>query len=649
MRRFVVYTRVSTGGQDDNTSQPVQLAACRFFGEEQGWQLDQTIHDTKSGSSFHTRKGVQDVLTLVESGRVSDVVFFRIDRVGRDGEVIKKFVGDIYKYGGAVSIVSKNQTYPSAAKCIRDNFFEVAVAEYELMTIRERMVEGRMHLFQAGSVHGRLPFGYETKKITRSQDGYSKKFKEAVIIEKHAESIREALIRFVEFRSLIKTVRWLNRHPEYIGQEGEGGRFTTKVVLQIIRNAMLYAGEPFEQVFSGVKRQFRLPPIIDLELAVRVNEAELLRERVTEESKPGPFRGLVYCENCGERAYIRRSEAYGKAKQFLMCASYDRKLKKRAAGRSDVADTKCLSTIGVGVLRSKLDDYLKQFDDEEYGTKHEWVVVDQVMSFYELEDDIKAFKVKREEFKMKRSDLIKTLTQHGHYEEIASEVNYQLKTIVNESDTLAEQLSTLENRRKVRRLVLTRLGVNVERLKINVPTIREEDGSFVVGKGMKLATREEAESCVRDVVREQVFWQGVNLDPLKDTRRELEAYAATARGKTPPPMTEHLSRRVERLKDALNAEDWGEVNRLMVELGLRFVVPFAERSTSKRRAAVRVVVDFAPLEDALTGTGGAGGTGGGSGDGGGSVGGLLRSSCAVAPIGMNGRRLRGWRKPERVK
>ncbi|GAA5441665.1 hypothetical protein Dcae01_03204 [Deinococcus caeni] len=597
MSRFAIYTRVSTGKQDDNTSQSVQEVAARAYGEAQGWQFHGAIHDTQTGKDYLEREGVKRVLRLLESGRITEVVFFKVDRVGRDSDVIRSFVQDIYEAGGRVSLVNRNRTYASAREFRQESVFETAVAEHERMAIEERMQSGRMYQFKAGSVDRRVPFGYDITASTKEINGRRLRFKEAVVLEAHALTIRAALRKFVELRSVHATLRWLNINEEYVGANNTTGQFSSRVMNRIIDNALLYAGEGIEQVYLEEKRVFRYPPIIDLELAVKVRETNLLRAREVNPNSPGPFRGLAKC-TCGRTTYVRNSQSYGERKQFHVCATYEMELRSGLAGRKDGTAATCRSSVDVRVLKRKLMEYLERWNEDEAGSRYEDVVVDQILNLHGLNQELQCMLSERDMKKEELRQIIRLAA--ADYDEIARPINEMVKDLQAELDLLSDNIDVLTRRRDVRRLVLTRFGVNADTMDLNLPPVTQEpDGTY------RFPDRN-----TEHTIRRKVFATKIMPDHIA----ELEAALEEAR-QMPQEALEsvapvhHLFGRLETLREALEREDWAVINSTMADLGLRFVLPLAEPNTAKRRASIRIEVDFQPMEDALLGGGGPSGSG----------------------------------------
>lgn len=86
-KHSVVYTRVSTDSQDEAS----QLSAIDRWLETNPQDNIKRLHDTKSGKNM-ARPGIKHVIRLIEAGRVSKLIFWRLSRLGRNVSDILKFL-----------------------------------------------------------------------------------------------------------------------------------------------------------------------------------------------------------------------------------------------------------------------------------------------------------------------------------------------------------------------------------------------------------------------------------------------------------------------------------------------------------------------------------------------------------------------------
>jgi hypothetical protein len=94
--RAVIYTRVSSDKQPENTSLTEQHAACTAKAEAIGAQIVGYYEDPGvSGGLYLARPGIQQALEDLESGKADTLIIAKLDRCSRDREhqsTIKKRV-----------------------------------------------------------------------------------------------------------------------------------------------------------------------------------------------------------------------------------------------------------------------------------------------------------------------------------------------------------------------------------------------------------------------------------------------------------------------------------------------------------------------------------------------------------------------------
>jgi DNA invertase Pin-like site-specific DNA recombinase len=78
MKQIVIYSRVSTDAQN-HASQLVEL---RNYCAGRGWSIVEEIADTISGTKS-SRKGLDRLMAMVRRDKVSVIVCYKLDRIGR--------------------------------------------------------------------------------------------------------------------------------------------------------------------------------------------------------------------------------------------------------------------------------------------------------------------------------------------------------------------------------------------------------------------------------------------------------------------------------------------------------------------------------------------------------------------------------------
>ncbi|WP_197474677.1 recombinase family protein [Deinococcus puniceus] len=577
MRRYYVYTRVSTlGKQAENTSQHVQLAACKAYGEENGLIFVDWIHDSQSAVDWENRKGITELKSVAESGEITDVIFYKIDRTGRDGEV-KELIRFLYDKNVKVSISHKGRSYETAYACIQDNFWELAVSEYERNTIIERTMSGKVYQFQNGGVIKRPIAGYDTKKVLRNVNGKQIRVTHAVINPAKAAAIRRLFQVFNDTQSEGATVRAMNLEFPDLIQQRETLRRNLKSILS---NAMSYAGLPVTESFNGHTREFRYDPILDIETASKTMAylSAYSRKRSTNIT---PLAGIVKCK-CGMNARASMVPArlhYARSYGFS-CDSYSTYKRLKTLGA--IKDKpKCCHNVRISYMTAALETFFEKTDEDSFITAFESALTKQLEDYnsrLSALERLKAARLKHEENKSNIMQTITELARNPEFSGIIKEFAKQIAEIDTALSKVTESIKKVSESVSSSRLILTRLGLSTEHYER--PTAKTlESGQVTVTYNNQEYLFESMHafkvSTVREQMRTDLFDSRIydNLDSLNN--------------------------RIAAIRQAIKDEDWAYVNPALAELGVWVIVPFAQTDRDKRRTDIRVTVDFSPMKSAI--------------------------------------------------
>jgi len=587
VRQYAIYTRVSTQQQEDNSSISRQVQACAKWGSDNGWTQIEHIHDSITGKSYSERPGIQRVLDLVESGKVTDVICYSIDRTGREALVIQTFFKDIYLRGGKVTIVTKGKTYPTFNAIKKDTLFDVAVAEWERTQIEDRMSQGKMFAFKELKSYIYSPaYGYDIKSRQIMQNGHKVKYTYLVPNESEAEFVRIACEKFVELKNLSETSRYLNS----IGIKAKkNGKFSTIQLNQILGRVIMYSGQPREETYMGETRTIEYPALITPELAQQV----LLTLQVVSKKQTGsttttpPFVKLVRCIHCGRVGVANMGWRKGNSNKFgFVCQSLrTERNDKSKTGVSATASTECRSQVAYKVFHDALISFLDTVDIEGIETQYEFELSKLVTGVKQLHMHIDGKVTERESLKAKQRNLVDAsikLAGDDNFAAMVSVYSENVKEIQQQLDLLdygiRQDKKLLDSRMKV----FDSLGISLEDidkfiLKPVVKTVSFADLSNLGGVIDNLyGDKQQKQRELREHAAKQSFKRFIREEALKvrDTLTQLRA--------------------------DLEAEEFERVNLTMVKLGLHFTVNFAEGDRKARNETVGVLVDFEPLENLLS-------------------------------------------------
>ena len=162
--RAAIYCRVSTDKQEqDGTSLDSQTSACRLYCEQNGLTVADVYRETFSGATME-RPQLWRVRDAVRTGAVSDVVFFKVDRLSRDMTDALVLIQEMERKGVRVHCI----TEPLETGIMGDLMLAVrgAMARVERENIKQRTMLGKRTRVESGKVHshGSELYGYRRDK-----------------------------------------------------------------------------------------------------------------------------------------------------------------------------------------------------------------------------------------------------------------------------------------------------------------------------------------------------------------------------------------------------------------------------------------------------------------------------------------------------
>lgn len=141
--RAAIYTRVSSVGQQDNTSLESQEDACRALCQKQGYDVIGVFTDTHTGEDLWERPQLSVLLDQVRDGQFDVIVVHAGDRLSRSIAHRHYITIEAQRTGTKVQyVLSPHDTSTFEGKMM-DSITSI-LSEYELIKIRERTNRGRL-------------------------------------------------------------------------------------------------------------------------------------------------------------------------------------------------------------------------------------------------------------------------------------------------------------------------------------------------------------------------------------------------------------------------------------------------------------------------------------------------------------------------
>ena len=241
-QRAVIYTRVSTSGQEDGYSIDTQEASCRRFAEESGWTVAAVERDVASGAN-RQRPGLESAIGAIERGEADVLLAHALDRISRHQIDVAVIVDRVEAARGTLALVTENFEASPVGTFIRSA--RAFAAEVELAKIGERTARGRRARLDSGKpLAGRRPlYGYVWADSQKSR---------LAINPETAPVVREIFDRYLAGGTLRAIALDLTKRGVPT-PSGQGRKWGASVVQRLLANPA-YAGR-----YTAFRRRWERP------------------------------------------------------------------------------------------------------------------------------------------------------------------------------------------------------------------------------------------------------------------------------------------------------------------------------------------------------------------------------------------------------
>ncbi|MDP9365235.1 MAG: recombinase family protein, partial [Chloroflexota bacterium] len=231
--RVAVYCRVSTAGQEDNSSLETQEAACRAHAAERGWVVADVYREVYSGAALFERPELGRLREALRAGGVGVVLAHALDRVSRDQAHLGFLLSEWDHLGVRLELVTEDFADTPEGRLLQS--VRGFVAEMERLKIAERTRRGVRARVEGGRpIPGqKAPFGYRWRDQAKS--GYVLDPETAPVVRR----IFEAVLRGETFRSIAMALTAAGTPTP----TGRGRRWEVSSLHGILTNPV-YAGRP---------------------------------------------------------------------------------------------------------------------------------------------------------------------------------------------------------------------------------------------------------------------------------------------------------------------------------------------------------------------------------------------------------------------
>lgn len=159
--RAIIYCRVSSAGQEENSSLGTQEERCRRFAVERGWAIANVFREVQTGSELFERPQLTRLREMVRAGEADIVLAFALDRVSRSQAHLGFLLSEWENLGVRLELVTEQLTDTPEGRLLQS--VRGFVAEIERLKIAERTKRGsRARVLSGRPLPGqKAPLGYK--------------------------------------------------------------------------------------------------------------------------------------------------------------------------------------------------------------------------------------------------------------------------------------------------------------------------------------------------------------------------------------------------------------------------------------------------------------------------------------------------------
>jgi site-specific DNA recombinase len=285
----VLYTRVSSSSQKDNTSLASQKKSCLKIIEELNLNLVATFGGvSESASGMEERKEYDKMFAFVKkkSNKIGFIVVFDLSRLSREGMKGVNDVQDLFKkYGVKITTVAQGKSDYTPAGMLHQNM-QFLFNEYENHLRRDKCNQGSVNKMKQGYTVRQAPKGYDHTKANGEQ---------IMVINKVGKAIGKAF-------KLKAQRKYSNEKILELLDNQDGVKLSRQRLSEIFKNPY-YAGVIVDSRLDGEIVEGKHPKVVSMKTFLLVNNIQSTNHKNYKQNKKNdnlPLRGVLNCDKCGK-------------------------------------------------------------------------------------------------------------------------------------------------------------------------------------------------------------------------------------------------------------------------------------------------------------------------------------------------------------
>ena len=219
MKTAVIYARVSSLSQEENTSLEMQIEKGQSYANTYSLNVNEVFQDVSSGGNTE-RDGFQAMMKYIEEYAVDAIIVYKLDRLHRSARNLLNHKEDLDRQG--ISIISVSEQIDTSSP-IGKLFFTMmgGFSEFEKDLINQRTSQGKEQKVSKGLfTAGKIPYGYRIKKneVLIVVDEEAANVKRMFELKKEGKSVRKIAVEVLGDVNKYGRVNYILKNPAYIGK-----------------------------------------------------------------------------------------------------------------------------------------------------------------------------------------------------------------------------------------------------------------------------------------------------------------------------------------------------------------------------------------------------------------------------------------------
>ena len=285
----VIYTRVSSADQEDNTSLASQKRYCELYAQKRGLNVVGYFGGTYESAKTDDRKEFNRMLTFVKrSKNVNYVIVYSYERFSRSGIAGASIADDLLKKYGVITLATTQELDPTTPSGSFQQKILFLFGQMDNELRRDKVVTGMRELLTKGYWVWAAPRGYKDLNKGRATE-------RKLVVNEEGKILKKAF-EWKAYDQLpnVEITRRLNRMGVDISEKRLNNLFLNPFYCGLITSKMLPG-----QVIEG-----RHEPLISRELFLAVHH--IRQEKRTQgfvhekDNENLPLKLFTKCDKCGQ-------------------------------------------------------------------------------------------------------------------------------------------------------------------------------------------------------------------------------------------------------------------------------------------------------------------------------------------------------------